>query len=113
MERTNFCWSDSNKQRMLVRGHFLCYNKLMDWNSIIIAVLAVFASYVGNVTISFRKKRADELKDVERETAQAVQLKAIEQKLDIHNGYAQRLEQIEKSLVAMQKDIEFLRKEKS
>ena len=99
------------KQRMLVRGHFLCYNKLMDWNSIIIAILAVFASYVGNVTISFRKKRVDELKDVEREARQSEQLKLIEQKLDIHNGYAKRLEQMEKSLISLQKDVEFLRKE--
>lgn len=92
-------------------GHFLCYNKLMDWNSIIIAILAVFASYVGNVTISFRKKRVDELKDVEREARQSEQLKLIEKKLDIHNGYAKRLEQMEKSLISLQKDVEFLRKE--
>lgn len=83
----------------------------MDWNSIIIAILAVFASYVGNVTISFRKKRSEELKEVEREARQAEQLKSIERKLDIHNGYAKRLEQIEKSMVSLQKDVEFLRKE--
>lgn len=83
----------------------------MDWNSIIIAILAVVASYVGNVTISFRKKRSEELKEVEREARQSEQLKTIERKLDIHNGYAKRLEQIEKSMVSMQKDIEFLRKD--
>lgn len=83
----------------------------MDWNSIIIAILAVVASYVGNVTISFRKKRSEELKEVEREARQAEQLKSIERKLDIHNGYAKRLEQIEKSMVSLQKDVEFLRKE--
>lgn len=93
--------------------HFLCYNKLMDWNSIIIALLAVVASYVGNVTISFRKKRSEELKEVEREARQAEQLKSIERKLDIHNGYAKRLEQIEKSMVSLQKDVEFLRKERN
>ena len=85
----------------------------MDWNSIIIAILAVFASYVGNVTISFRKKRSEELKEVEREARQAEQLKSIERKLDIHNGYAKRLEQIEKSMVSLQKDVEFLRKERN
>lgn len=83
----------------------------MDWNSIIIAILAVVASYVGNVTISFRKKRSEELREVEREARQAEQLKSIERKLDIHNGYAKRLEQIERSMVSMQKDIEFLRKD--
>ena len=83
----------------------------MDWNSIIIALLAVVASYVGNVTISFRKKRSEELREVEREARQAEQLKSIERKLDIHNGYAKRLEQIEKSMISMQKDIEFLRKD--
>ena len=73
--------------------------------------MAVVASYVGNVTISFRKKRSEEIKEVEREARQSEQLKSIERKLDIHNGYAKRLEQIEKSMVSLQKDVEFLRKE--
>lgn len=33
----------------------------------------------------------------------------VERKLDEHNGYASRFEEIEKTLVAIQKDISFLR----
>lgn len=36
-------------------------------------------------------------------------LKDVEDKLDEHNGYARRFEEIEKAIVAIQKDISFLR----
>jgi hypothetical protein len=36
-------------------------------------------------------------------------MKNVEQKLDEHNNYASRFEEIEKAIVAMQKDVEFLR----
>ena len=33
----------------------------------------------------------------------------VEKKLDAHNNYAKRFEEIEKAMVAMQKDVNFLR----
>lgn len=82
----------------------------MDWNAIIVGILAVVGSYAGNVALSQKKAREDELKDKERETRQEDRMKSIESKLDEHNKYAEKLGSIEKSMVAMQKDIEYLRK---
>lgn len=42
----------------------------MDWSAIIVAILAVIGSYLGNVAISRKKAQQDELKDKERETRQ-------------------------------------------
>lgn len=83
----------------------------MDWSAIIVAIIAVIGSLAGNVALSRKKARLDELKETERETRQEDRMKLIEKKLDEHNKYAEKLGSIEKSMVAMQKDIEYLRKE--
>lgn len=85
----------------------------MDWSAIIVGCLAVAGSYVGNMNMYRRKRREEELKDTERETRQEDRMRSIEHKLDIHNGYAEKLGSIEKSLIAMQKDIEYLRRDKN
>ena len=84
----------------------------MDWSAIIVGILAVLGSYLGNVALTRKKARLDEIKAIERETRQEDRMRSIETKLDEHNKYAEKLGSIEKSLVAMQKDIEYLRKEK-
>lgn len=82
----------------------------MDWNAIIVAILAVLGSYLGNVALTRKKAREDELRAIQRETRQEDRMKSIEKKLDEHNKYAEKLGSIDKSLTAMQKDIEYLRK---
>lgn len=82
----------------------------MDWSAIIVGLLAVLGSYLGNVALSRKKAREDSLKDIARETRQEDRMKSIEKKLDEHNRYAEKLNSIDKSLTAMQKDIEYLRK---
>lgn len=82
----------------------------MDWSAIIVGLLAVLGSYLGNVALSRKKAREDALKDIARETRQEDRMKSIEKKLDEHNKYAEKLGSIDKSLIAMQKDIEYLRK---
>lgn len=88
--------------------------------SVIIAtitgVLAVLGSYVGNVAISAKKAREQAIKDAEREQAQRDQLsmileeqKEIKQRLDQHNGYAEKFAQTNSAIVAIQKDIEYLK----
>lgn len=92
----------------------------------ITGVLAVIGSYMSNVAIVKKKARDDEIKDTEREVRQAMRLDAIEKKLDVHNGYAEKFAESSKHLAIIderqavqskqiehiQKDIEYLRKEK-
>lgn len=79
--------------------------------ALITGLLAVLGTYVGNVTISRKKAREDAIKDVERETRQADRLSIIEKKLDTHNGYADKIGDIQKDIAVIKKDIEYLRKE--
>lgn len=82
----------------------------MDWSAIIVGALAALGSFLSNVAISHKKAKADAIKEIERETRQEDRMKSIEKKLDEHNKYAEKLGGIEKSMIAMQKDIEYLRK---
>lgn len=79
--------------------------------AIITGILAVLGAYVSNVTVVRKKARDDAIKDAEREARQAMRLEAIEKKLDIHNGYAEKFGDIQKDIAVVKKDIEYLRKE--
>lgn len=84
----------------------------MDWSAIIVALLAVIGSYAGNVALTRKKTREDAIRDAERETRQQVKMESIERKLDEHNKFGDKISSIEKTLITIQKDIEYLRKGK-
>jgi len=95
---------------------------------IIIALITGLCAIVGQWIISRNASRQNDLKRAteaqKRAVEQAVKdtemkalLKSIEAKLEEHNGYAEkfsqmtgRIEEIEKAVVGIQKEIEFLRK---
>lgn len=76
---------------------------------VISGVFAIIGSYVANVALTIRKNREQEIKEAQREQWQQDQFDAINHKLDIHNGYAEKFGDISRSMVAMQKDIEYLK----
>ena len=79
--------------------------------ALITGVLAVLGAYAGNVATSRKKAREDALKDAEREAKQAVRLDIIEKKLDEHNGYAKKFEEISKDIAIIKTKIELIGKE--
>ncbi len=84
----------------------------MDWTSILVATITGVFAVLGQWLITRRKTREDEIKDAMREQKQCDRLDAIERKLDIHNGYAEKLGNIDRAMTAMQKDIEYLKRGK-
>lgn len=90
-------------------------------DAVITALIMAAASVICQFMISRsdRKKRSaeDAEKESKREIAEAVKeerlenrLKSIEKKLDIHNGYAEKLGNIEKSIAVIENDIKTLYK---
>lgn len=100
---------------------------------LITGTLAVIGSFVGNYAIAIKKSREDAIKDAEREQAQKDQLamileeqKKIKERLDSHNGYAEKFAQnseklavlaekvdgTNKAVERMQKDIDYLKSER-
>lgn len=79
--------------------------------AIITGVLAVFGTYVGNVTISRKKTREDAIRDARRDQELTDRLDRLEQKVDEHNGYAKRFEEIGKDIAVIKTELGFIRKE--
>lgn len=77
--------------------------------TIICTIITAVAGVVGAYAAVQKGRREDAIKDAQREQRQADRLETIERKLDEHNGYAEKLGDISKSIVAMQKDIEYLK----
>lgn len=79
--------------------------------AIITGSLAVLGAYVGNVAITRKKAREDAIREAEREARQSVIMERLEKKVDEHNGYAKKFEDIGKDIAVIKTEIEFLRKE--
>ena len=82
--------------------------------AIIIATIPALASVIGAFIAARsavdKKTREDDIKAAQREQRQQDQLEEIKQKLDIHNGYAEKLGEIQLDIAGIHKDIEYLRK---
>lgn len=79
-------------------------------DTVLVAIITGVCSVVGQYFISLKKQKENEMQDIAREQKQSDRLEAIEHKLDIHNGYADKLGDISISIAKIQKDIEYLKK---
>lgn len=86
---------------------------------IIIAVIGLIGTVVGAVLGYVSKSKKQAIEDAKREQQQNDQfnkifeeMNIIKKKLDEHNHYAEKFGEIEKSIISIKKDIEYIRKEK-
>lgn len=79
--------------------------------ALITGFLAVLGTYVGNVTISRKKTREDAIRDARRDQELTDRLDRLEKKVDEHNGYAKRFEEIGKDIAVIRTELGFIRKE--
>ena len=79
--------------------------------ALITGILAVLGSYVGNVAISRKKSREDAIRDAKNEQKLTDRLDRLEQKVDEHNGYAKKFEEIGKNIAEIKTKVEILGKE--
>lgn len=80
--------------------------------AIIAGALGALGSFLSNVAITMKKSREQAIKDAQREQWQEDQFEAIKHKLDVHNGYAEKLGDMSRAMVSLQKDVEYLKEGK-
>ncbi len=85
-------------------------------NEIIVALIGFAGIVVGSIIGYFTSVKKNAVMEAKREQEQADSFKEIfkrfdkvDKRLDEHNHYAEKFNDIAKSMVAMQKDIEFLK----
>ena len=86
---------------------------------IIVALIALSGTILGIIVGYISKSRKQAIIDAKREQKQNDlfehlfdEMNEIKKRLDTHNKYAEKFSEVEKSLTAIKKDIEYLRKEK-
>ncbi len=88
----------------------ILYNLDLDTTAILVAGISAIATILGVFITSSVSKRANNVKKAVQTQKITDRLELIEAKLDVHNGYAERFAEIEKAVVAIRKDIEYISK---
>lgn len=86
---------------------------------IIVAVIALVSSLFGAILGYVGRSKKQAVMEAKREQQQSDlferlfrEMDDIKKRLDIHNHYAEKFGEIEQSMIAIKKDIEYLRKGK-
>lgn len=86
--------------------------------SLISATIVAGLSFLGQVLMNKKKSQEDAVKEAKRQQYNEDRddyfnecIQKINKKLDEHNHYAKKFEEVNISLTGMQKDIEYIRKE--
>ena len=78
--------------------------------SIIVALITAGASIICQLIITSASRHKAEIETAKKEQKLNDRLDAIEEKLDIHNGYAEKFGDIAITLTSLAKDVEYLKK---
>lgn len=73
--------------------------------SIIVALITGIFAVVGNLIVSGNAKRKDDIERAKRQQIVDDKLAAIEHKLDIHNGYAEKFTEIQMDIAVIKTEI--------
>lgn len=79
--------------------------------AVITGVLAVFGTWVGNVSVSRKKTREDAIREARRDQELKDKLDRLEKKVDEHNGWGEKFGDIKRDIAVIKTEIEILRKE--
>lgn len=95
----------------------MCYNKSMD-TEIINALIGFAGVCVGAIIGYMGKNKKQAILDAKREQLQndnmdliLEEMGEIKKRLDEHNKYAEKFSDIDKSLISIKKDIQYIRKD--
>lgn len=87
--------------------------------TIIVSLIALTGTVLGIIVGYIGKSRQQAIVDAKREQKQTdlferlfQEIDGIKRRLDLHNQYAEKFSEIEQSTIAIQKDIEYFRKER-
>ena len=78
---------------------------------IIVAIITGVCSVIGQWLISRSQNEKRKIDDAVRDAKLEDRLKSVEEKLTIHNGYAERFGEIQIDIAQIRKDIEYLGKQ--
>lgn len=80
--------------------------------AIIVALITATATIIANVIMTVANRRKDAVERARAEQKTEDRLAAIEHKIDIHNGYADKLGEISRSMAVLATEIKNIKEER-
>lgn len=77
--------------------------------AVIVAVIAAIGSVIGQAIISANGRKKDVAERAKLDERTAMRLDAIERKLDVHNGYAVKLGELQRDVAIIKTEIQQLK----
>ena len=77
----------------------------MEFESIIVAIITGLCAVIGQYLIARENKRKADTEQAVKDALMSQRLDSIERKLDEHNGYAQRFEEVAVSLAELRTEL--------
>lgn len=77
--------------------------------AVIVAVIAAIGSVIGQAIISANGRKKDVAERAKLDERTAMRLEAIERKLDVHNGYAEKLGELQRDVAIIKTEIQQLK----
>lgn len=79
-------------------------------DAILVAIIAAGASIIGQWLISRKQSQDKAIAEARRDERLELRLKAVEEKLDVHNGYAERFAEIGQDIAVIKTEIRTLKR---
>ena len=78
--------------------------------AILVAIIAALGSVIGQWLITRKQNQEKTVAEVKRDERLELRLRAVEEKLDRHNGYAERFSEIGKDIAVIKTEIKALQR---
>jgi hypothetical protein len=79
-------------------------------DAILVAIIAAGASIIGQWLISRKQSQDKAIAEARRDERLELRLKAVEEKLDVHNGYAERFAEIGQDIAVIKTEVRALKR---
>ena len=78
--------------------------------AILVAIIAALGSVIGQWLITRKQNQEKAVAEAKRDERLELRLRAVEEKLDLHNGYAERFSEIGKDIAVIKTEIKALQR---
>ena len=78
--------------------------------AILVAIIAALGSVIGQWLITRKQNQDKTVAEVKRDERLELRLRAVEEMLDLHNGYAERFSEIGKDIAVIKTEIKALQR---
>ena len=79
-------------------------------DAVLVAIITGLCAVAGQWLISRQQNEKRKVEDAVREARLEDRLRSVEEKLTVHNGYAEKLNKMQVDLAQIRKDIEYIGK---